>query len=493
MESILNKSTERQKKLILYIARNYKWVTAQELADYLECNIKTVRQDIIDLEEEYSDILSIEYSKQQGYRFHTIDGRNILEIYLKWIQESLFFSILSDCFFEKNDCIDYFYNTYFISETTLKRQLSLINRTLKKIGISISVSTGKMKVKDEKLLRFFYSLFSLEKRSIYEWTDINMDQEVLFSIIERCESYFDLSLNIVQKNIFSFFIYISVTRSSQDNFIQSPMTVPESFYKQLKEPLQLLRKEDSLDVFLTTNAQYMDSLQFIYDIFSHLAEHYHSETVHSLTKTFIQLITTKMQVEDSVLDFEGIKKELAYVTFMNEEYPHPMSLVSLRSELNASSIQARYPVFYDSVSDSIEVLSKDVSWLIYYKHLLISRVFRYWDYRSFEQLSKIKPVSIAISTTLEENHADVLAYMLKQTFQSKVDIVFKEYDKTLFNSENNKKELEGIEIVITNHMFYRQLDNNIIVDDVIETYRLEGIKQTINSLLMKHTRQKSIE
>lgn len=91
MESILNKSTKRQQKLILYIAKNYKWLTAQELSDYLGCNIKTVRQDIMDLEEEYSDILSIEYSKQRGYRFHTIDGRNILEIYLKWIQESLFF------------------------------------------------------------------------------------------------------------------------------------------------------------------------------------------------------------------------------------------------------------------------------------------------------------------------------------------------------------------------------------------------------------------
>lgn len=115
---------------------------------------------------------------------------------------------------DKNDSIDYFYNTYFISETTLKRQLSLINRTLKDIGISISVSTGKMTVKDEKLLRFFYSLLSIEKRSIYEWTDINIDQQALFSIIERCESYFDLSLNIVQKNIF-FILYLYICHKIQ--------------------------------------------------------------------------------------------------------------------------------------------------------------------------------------------------------------------------------------------------------------------------------------
>ena len=85
METILSKSTERQRKLIVYISRNYHWITAQELADYLDCNIKTVRQDVAFLEENYSDILTIEYNKQLGYRFHTVDGRNILEIYLEWI------------------------------------------------------------------------------------------------------------------------------------------------------------------------------------------------------------------------------------------------------------------------------------------------------------------------------------------------------------------------------------------------------------------------
>lgn len=489
MESILSKSTERQRQLILYIGRNYKWTTAQELADYLGCNIKTVRQDIIDLEENYADILSIEYSKQQGYRFHTMDGRNILEIYLKWIQESLFFSILSDCFFEKNETIDYFYDTYFISETTLKRQLSLINRTLKKIGISISISTGKMKVKDEKVLRFFYSLFSIEKRSIYEWTDINMDQESLFSIIEKCEEYFDLSLSIVQKNIFSFFIYISVTRSGQNNFIQTPVTVPNDFDNQLEKSLKSLKNSDSLDVFLTDDVQYKDNLKFIYHIFSQLATHYHSEETELVTKQFIQLIVKKMQVSETVLDFTGIKKEMAYVTFMNEEYPYRMNLVSLRSELNAKSIQSQYPIFHDIVSESIEELSNKAPWLVFYKTILISRVFRYWDYREFESLSKIRPVYVAVSTTLEKNHADILVYMLKQTFQTKIDIIFIEYQKTLFNSKDNHKQLEEADLVITNHMFYEELDNVIIVDDVIETYRLEEIKQSIDSILLKNTTQ----
>lgn len=69
----------------------------------------------------------------------------------------------------------------------------------------------------------------------------------------------------------------------------------------------------------------------------------------------------------------------------------------------------------------------------------------------------------------------------------------KEYGKTLFNSEENKNSLEKVDLVISNHSFYHQLSHNIIVDDVIKTYRLEEIKRAINLILMKHTRQESMD
>lgn len=489
METVLSKSVDRQQQLILYIARHYGWITAQELADYLDCNIKTVRQDVIYLEETYSDILSVEFSKKFGYRFHVLDGRNILEIYLQWIQDSLFFSILSDCFFEKNQTIDYFYDTYFISETTLKRQISAINRTLKSVGISISSSTGKMNVKDEKKLRFFFSLLSIEKRSIYEWTDIDMDQRNLFKIIELCETYFEFSLSIIQKNILSFFIYTSITRSSQYHFLDHLVDVPIEFHDVLENELRTLKHQETLDVFLTEEEQYRDSLAFIYGLFKNLSDEYRSKEIETVTQELVTLISDKMKVEVSVIDLEGVSKELAYVSFMNKEYPHPINLVSLRSELNARAIEEQYPVFYNIVSESLDELVQKNPWIKFYQFLLISRVFRYWDYREFESISKIKSVSIAISTTLEKNHADILAYILKQTFQTKVDVVFIEYGKTLFNSRENIDQLLDIDLVITNHLFYKELDNVVIVDDVIENYRLATLKRVIDTKLMTHSLQ----
>ncbi|UUV98617.1 helix-turn-helix domain containing protein [Vagococcus luciliae] len=489
MGLILNKSTERQRQLILFIARNYEWVTAQELADYLDCNIKTVRQDISYLEENYADIITVEYSKQLGYRFYTMDGRNVLEIYLNWSQESLFFSILSDCFFGKNTSLDYFYDTYFISETTLKRQMSLINRTLKKLGISVSSSTGQLKVKDERILRFFYALFIIEKQSIYEWKDMDMNQKILFDIIGICEQYFNINLSNIQKNIFSFFIYTSVIRSSQDKFLDFVTAIPSDFEQIVSQSLKILKHESTFDVFLTSEAHYRDSLQFVYVLFSQLADHYHSQEVEGLTTHFIFSISSKMKVDEKVLDYQGIKKELAYVSFMNDVYPYQLNLVSLRSELNAKSIKLQYPIFYDIVSQSLKELEINTPWIRFYKPLLISRAFRYWDYKEFESLTKIKPVSIVVSTTLEKNHAEILSYILKQTFQAKIRIVGLEYEKTLFNSKETRDSLNKVDIVITNHLFYHDLDNVIIVDDVIENNRLEAIKRLIDGILMKNTEQ----
>lgn len=41
-------------------------------------------------------------------------------------------------------------------------------------------------------------------------------------------------------------------------------------------------------------------------------------------------------------------------------------------------------------------------------------------------------------------------------------------------------------MVITNYLFYHDLENVIIVDDVIENNRLEAIKRSIDSILMKN-------
>ena len=489
METILSKSTERQRRLLIYISRNYHWITAQELAEYLDCNIKTVRQDIAFLEENYSDILTVEYSKQFGYRFHTVDGRNLLEIYLEWIKESLFFSILSDCFAEKNTSLDYFYDTYFISETTLKRQLTLINRTLKNIGVSISVSTGKLKVKDERLLRYFYALFSLEKRSIYEWTDIDMDQEKLFRLIALCENYFDMSLSIVQKNIFSYFVYISITRSSQNNLWSEEIDVPNDFHELLQTELLSVKSVETLDAFLTEDAQYRDSVKYIYFIFDALSTEYRSTKVSEMTHQLISLISSKMKVEIDVIDFDGLKKEMAYVSFMNQTYASPVKLVSLRSELNAKSIKSQYAIFYDVALQSIKELEKSYPWLEFYENLLISRAFRYWDYKEFESISKIKSVSVYVSTTLEKNHADILSHLLKKIFQTKIEIIGSEYGKTVFNSRIPNALFEEADLVVTNHLFYQGNDKVLIVDDVIENARLESIKQSIDEILFENMSQ----
>jgi len=484
--NILSKSTERQRKLIVYISQNSEWTTAQELADYLECNIKTVRQDVANLEENFSDIVTVEHSKQLGYKFHTVDGRNVLEIYLEWIKDSLFFSILTDCFAEKNTSLDYFYDTYFISETTLKRQLSIINRTLKKVGISISVSTGKMKVKDERLLRYFFALFSLEKRAIYEWSDIDMDQEHLFEMLELCEEYFDISLSIVQKNIFSFFLYISITRSSQNHFLNSELSVPRRFNDLLEGSIKNVKRMSTLDVFLTSKEQYSDSITFIYQLFADLTNEYRSKEVQELTYEFLSFILDKMKVDKDVVEFDGLRKEMAYVSFMNKTYPKSMKLISLRSELNAKSIKSQYPLFYDITQQSLASVAQKAPWLSSYENILISRTFRYWDYRAFESISKIKSVTVFVSTSLEKNHADILCYILKRKFQTKITIIGSEYGKSLFNSQTPSKALKEADLVITNHLFYRGMDKVVVVDDVIENSRLERIKQRIDNQLIEN-------
>ena len=196
-----------------------------------------------------------------------------------------------------------------------------------------------------------------------------------------------------------------------------------------------------------------------------------------------------MKVEIDVIDFDGLNKEMAYVSFMNKTYPNRVSLVSLRRELNAKSIQSQYPIFYDIALQSIKELEKSYPWLEFYENLLISRAFRYWDYKEFESISKIKSVSVYVSTTLEKNHANILCYILKRIFQTKITIIGSEYGKTVFNSQVQSKQFEKADLVVSNHLFYQGNPKVLIVDDVIENARLETIKQSIDKILFENMSQ----
>lgn len=486
VKHILNKDTERQQRLIMLMFKDDKWKSAKYISDTLSCNIKTLRQDIEYLTTTYEDILICDYSKNLGYKFFVKTGHSIQEIFLDWINHSLFFSIITDVFYQKNkDDKDYFYNTYFISETTLKRQVAIINYHLKELGISISLSQMNFKVTDEFVARIFFGNREMEKQSIYDWDDSQIqNQQYAFQIIEILEDFHHIKLTVLQKNMMAYFVLCSVIRSSggfyldEPNIIESPLMI----HKNIQGILRSFKDPNNNMKYLTSREQINDTLRFLDKFFEKLKVTYTSKLATDISEELTQLIVDKMKTEIGVFDKTLLVKDIGYILFVKENYPYKMSYINHRGYFNSAAIQIKYPVFYQAVMDSFNQLSNDHIWLATYASELINSLFRYWNAQDYGYITSINQVKVFISTTLNENQVKLNQYIFEKSFKNKMVVIGYECQKASCNIDPTNKMLAEAELVICNHQFYQGLDNIIIVDDIIDDAKLYYINQRLNKI-----------
>lgn len=483
MKHILNKDVDRQQRLLMFMFKDDTWKSAKSISDVLECNIKTLRQDMDYLTTTYDDIISCEYSKNRGYKFWVKQGHSVQEIFLDWINHSLFFSIITDVLYEKNkEDKDYFYNTYFISETTLKRQVALINYHLKELGISLSLTKMTFRVQDEFIARLFFGNREMEKRSIYDWDDRQIDnQRYAFSVIEMMEKDYSLSLTMLQKNMIAYFVLCSVIRSSNNHFmtekISSQIIKKTSYYPVL---YSFINPQENAP-YLITDEQVEDTILFLSYLFSKLKYAYESVETHQISDLLIQQIEEKMKTDDAVFDRESLAKDIAYTLFLKDNYPYKMSYINHRGYFNAMAIQLKYPIFYDAVMTSFSKLPNEFIWINHYSLELINSIFRYWHASEYDYITKVNQVKVYISTTLNENQAKLNQYIFEKTFQQKVKVIGYEYNRTSFNTQHTEL-IDDADVIVANHLFYSTLDNVIVVNDVIDDAKLYYINNRLDTI-----------
>lgn len=484
MRHILNKDVERQQDLLVLMFKDDKWKSTKDISDELGCNIKTLRQDIDYLTNEYPEIITCEYSKNLGYKFHVQNGHSIQEIYLEWIKHSLFFSIITDVFYQKNkDDDDYFYNTYFISETTLKRQVALINYHLKELGMSLSLSKMTFKVKDEFVARMFFGNREMEKRSIYDWPLEQVENQGLaFLVIDRLQEHYQIELTLLQKNMIAYFVLCSVVRSSGDFYMASDEDSRLMEDEQLQSYLYEIINPVTQTPYLTSRIQVNDTLIFLSELFLELKEQYNSLLAHDIGKEIMSKLSHKMNAPIDVFEKELVIKDIAYVLFSKKKYPYKTSYISHRGYFNSHAIFLKYPIFYRCVQETFAELPTDYQFISLASVELINSLFRYWKAEEYDYITKINQVKLYISTTLNENQAKMIQYIFEKAFSNKIDVIGYEYEKTRFNRDETNPLIQEADLVICNHLYYSDLTNVMSVDDIIDDATLYQMNQRLDDI-----------
>lgn len=165
MEKLLEKNLHRQFRIIYFLLHHH-WITIGELSNQLTIPDRTIRQSIGEINE-YIQPAKIESSYQRGIHLSYGVELNPLYIYSSIYKQSENFLILEEIFLHDYSCLSVLAENLFISESTLKRKITVINSITQPYGFEID--PRKMDILgDEKKIYFFYYSYLIEKYGVLE-------------------------------------------------------------------------------------------------------------------------------------------------------------------------------------------------------------------------------------------------------------------------------------------------------------------------------------
>lgn len=165
MERLLERNLYRHFRIIYFLLHHH-WITIGELSNELAIPARTVRQSIGEINE-YIQPAKIESSYQRGIHLAYGVELNPLYIYSAIYKQSENFLILEEVFLHDYPCLSALADKLFISESTLKRKIAVINQITLLYGFEIDPRKMDI-IGNEKKIYFFYYSYLIEKYGVLE-------------------------------------------------------------------------------------------------------------------------------------------------------------------------------------------------------------------------------------------------------------------------------------------------------------------------------------
>ena len=160
MEELLESSLLKHYDIISFLL-DKDWMTINRVAEETRIPARTIRQNIGTINQ-YIAPAKIESSQRYGIRLTYDSAHNPLYIYSAIYRQSTRFLILEQIFLQHFLSIAQFSEALYISESTLKRHIQVLNQILPHYGFHIDTQSLDI-IGDEKKIHFFYYTYFLER------------------------------------------------------------------------------------------------------------------------------------------------------------------------------------------------------------------------------------------------------------------------------------------------------------------------------------------
>lgn len=284
---------EKQKELLNLLRRKHgEWINANELADFLNCSTRTIRNYVSKINNELSNAIE---SSNIGYRLNkealksNRQNSDDSEFKLNNRKSRIFLEMLK----YSSDGIDLFdlSEKLFISESTLKNDIQELKQSLPAQTLEITIKNNIVKLKGSERSRRKYMVELLyDEGNIYDELKSSIEKMIeeisldeLRNIIRTALSDHNIFINQYSLNSIAFHFAVSIERIRQGNILS-------------ENDQDLYKNNLSQQEYILTN-EITEELSKIYNI------HFPELEIYQLALQFVGLYD-KSLVEDNIEKIE---------------------------------------------------------------------------------------------------------------------------------------------------------------------------------------------
>ncbi|ANS52233.1 hypothetical protein BM86_24255 [Bacillus thuringiensis] len=211
---------KRHYDLLKFISCEKRWFSVQEIAKALNCSIKTIQRDLIQIIDYLPVDWFIQISKRKEVRLKKPAFSSIDTIQVQYFKHTLLFQALNKLLCSNVKTIDELARSLYIQTTKMRSVLLEVESYLKQYNLKLKKRPLRIEGNETNLLLMYYKLY-LKSYDKQEWPFHEFRQNMLENFLQEIEKI--MGIKFYKESIRKLSIFISIYLMRKKNRYTIPL------------------------------------------------------------------------------------------------------------------------------------------------------------------------------------------------------------------------------------------------------------------------------
>ncbi|PEL95293.1 hypothetical protein CN602_28805 [Bacillus cereus] len=211
---------KRHYDLLKFISYEKRWFSLQEIAENLNCSVKTIQRDLIQIIDYLPADWSIQTSKQKEIRLKKPAFSSIDVIQIEYFKNTLLIQTLKKLLYNNIKTIDELARSLYIQTTKMRSVLIEVESYLNQYNLKFKKRPLRIEGNETNLLLMYYKLY-LKSYDKQEWPFQEFKQNMFANFLQEIEKI--MGIKFYKESIRKLSIFISIYLMRKKNRYAIPL------------------------------------------------------------------------------------------------------------------------------------------------------------------------------------------------------------------------------------------------------------------------------